>query len=66
MDQDMADAVLSTKALASRWDTTPARLANMRSQGRGPTFFRIGTRVLYRATDVLAYEADRRVEASTA
>lgn len=42
--------------LAKRWDTTTQRLANLRSKGAGPPYLKIGTRVLYRMADVLAYE----------
>ncbi|WP_269305850.1 hypothetical protein [Aeromicrobium sp. HA] len=47
--------------LAKRWDTTTGRLANMRSGGTGPHYFKIGTRVLYRIDDVLAFEEQNMV-----
>ena len=47
---------MNAAELAKRWDTTTGRLANMRSEGIGPHYFKIGTRVLYRTDDVLAYE----------
>lgn len=47
--------------LAKRWDTTTGRLANMRSDGTGPKYFKVGTRVMYRTDDVLAFEDQHMV-----
>ncbi len=47
---------MNAAELAMRWHTTTGRLANQRSDGAGPRYFKIGTRVLYRTADVLAYE----------
>lgn len=52
---------LSAKVLAARWTTTTGRLGNMRCDGRGPAYVKIGSRVLYRLSDVEAYEAAHRV-----
>ena len=52
---------MNSAELAKRWDTTPGRLANMRSEGAGPHYFKIGTRVLNRTEDVLAFEEQRMV-----
>jgi hypothetical protein len=49
-------STMNALALAERWDTTAGRLANMRSEGVGPHYLKIGTRVLYRVDDVRDYE----------
>lgn len=54
--------MFNTKMLAARWDTSPARLANLRSAGKGPRFVRIGARCLYRIEDILLHEAANTVE----
>ena len=48
--------MLSAAALAERWDTSVARLANMRSLGTGPAYSKIGARVLYPLTEIEKYE----------
>lgn len=58
--------VLSRADLAARWDTSSARLANLACEGKGPRFFRVGTRVLYRVSDVLAYEEANMVQTAGA
>lgn len=57
----MLESNLNAEALAARWDTTTGRLANMRSAGKGPAYWHCGSRVLYRLSDVEAYEAAHRV-----
>lgn len=47
---------MNATQLAQRWDTTPGRLANWRSLGVGPSYVKVGARVIYRTVDVLAYE----------
>lgn len=47
--------------LAERWKTTPGRLANLRSAGRGPAFLRIGTAIRYEESSVRAFELAHRV-----
>lgn len=54
---------LTPKQLADRWSITTGTLANWRSQGRGPAFGRIGSRVRYRVEDVTAFEAAGQVKA---
>lgn len=49
---------LRPQQLAARWGTTVKRLANDRSQGRGPKFLKVGASVLYRVADVEAFEAE--------
>ena len=47
---------LTTAETAERLHTTPGRLANIRCQGLGPAYFKFGSRVLYRLSDVEAFE----------
>lgn len=49
---------LTVEQLVSRWlgQVTKATLATWRSRGNGPAFVKVGGRVLYRVTDVEAYE----------
>jgi hypothetical protein len=49
---------LRPQQLAERLGTTVKRLANDRSQGRGPRFLKVGATVLYRLTDIEAFEAE--------
>jgi hypothetical protein len=37
----LADALLSPEALARRWSVKPTTLATMRSQGRGPRYYKL-------------------------
>lgn len=56
---------LSADQLAARWQTTRGHLANQRSYGRGVPYLKLGSRVMYRLSDVLAYEAACVVQTST-
>jgi hypothetical protein len=47
---------LSTRGLSERWHVTPGHLANMRAQGRGPAYLKIGSRVVYPLTVIEEYE----------
>lgn len=56
---------LTTDELAKRWHFHPGYLRQLRMQGKGPPWFRPnprGSRVLYRLTDVEAYEATQVLE----
>ena len=55
------DRVITTDQLAARWATSRSYLANLRSQGKGCPYIKLGRRVVYRASDVKRYELDRRV-----
>lgn len=57
---------LRPAALAERWGTTPATLANMRHQGKGPAYWKRGTSVMYAMRDVLDWERAHRVSAGAA
>lgn len=52
--------------LARDWSTSVGQLANMRSQGKGPAYLKIGRKVLYDTDDVAAYEVENRIEAARA
>jgi hypothetical protein len=43
--------------LADRWLISPRTLEQWRWQGKGPRYLKIGGRVVYRVTDVEAFEA---------
>ena len=53
--------LLTPEQLAQRWSTSRSYLANMRSQGKGCHYVKLGRRVMYRESDVRKYESDRRV-----
>ncbi len=50
---------LTVDQLVDRWkaQVTSATLATWRSRGNGPRFVKVGGRVLYRQSDVMAWEA---------
>jgi hypothetical protein len=45
--------------LARRWGLSPRSLERWRWAGVGPCFLKVGGRVVYRLTDIEAYEAER-------
>ncbi|GID98565.1 DNA-binding protein [Amorphoplanes digitatis] len=47
---------LTPAHLALRWSVTAGHLANQRSAGIGPTYLKLGGRILYRLIDIEAYE----------
>lgn len=57
------EGYLTPKELAFRWKCTITEktLANWRSQGDGPTYTKIGGRVMYRVADVVKWEESRRI-----
>ena len=48
--------LLTPIELADRWGVTTGHLANLRHQGEGIGYLKLGNRVAYRLADVLAYE----------
>ena len=50
-----APALISSNTLAEYLELTPQALANMRSQGTGPTYIRVGRGIRYRWEDVKAW-----------
>ena len=53
--------IITPEQLAARWYTSVSYLANLRSQGKGCSYVKLGRRVVYREKDVKQYELDRRV-----
>jgi hypothetical protein len=51
---------LDEKAAAERLNIRPKTLANWRSGGGGPTYFKIGSRVLYDELDLAEWLESRR------
>lgn len=47
------------KDLAGRWLISPRTLEQWRWQGRGPRYLKIGGRVVYRLSDIEAFELER-------
>lgn len=56
------DTFITRKDLAQRWHTSTGHLANLAYKGQGPRFTKIGTRVLYKLSDIEAYEGSNVVE----
>ena len=52
---------LTADQLAARWCVSAGHLANLRCEGRGPAYLKLGARVAYRLADVEEYEADRLI-----
>lgn len=48
--------VLDTRQLAKRWGCGVQTLVNMRHRGEGPPWFKLGSLVRYRLSDIEAYE----------
>lgn len=48
--------IISEKLLAERWYCSIARLQRWRSRKMGPPYVKIGGRILYRISDIEAYE----------
>ena len=53
--------IITPEQLAARWQTSVSYLANLRSQGKGCVYFKLGRRVMYCEPDVKRYEKDRRI-----
>ena len=50
---------IDQKHLAERWLISPRTLEQWRWQGRGPRYLKIGGRVVYRLSDIEAFEFAR-------
>lgn len=48
--------LLTERMLAQRWHCSVSRLQRWRADGRGPSYLKIGGKVLYRREDVLNFE----------
>ncbi len=55
---------LNQVQLGRRWSLSPRTLERWRFHGTGPRYLKVGGRVLYRMTDIEAFEALRRCTAS--
>ena len=54
-DIDSSPAVVDERGAAALLGIAPATLRNLRSQGRGPKYCRVGRRIVYRIRDVESY-----------
>ena len=62
LDEDgMHRDLLTPTQLADRWGVTTGHPANLRHQGEGIGYVKIGSRVAYRFCDVLAFENEHYV-----
>jgi hypothetical protein len=55
---------INQKQLAERWDVSQRTLERWRAIGWGPIFLKIGSRVVYRVEDILAYEEQHLAEST--
>jgi predicted DNA-binding transcriptional regulator AlpA len=63
---EQTDVLLNPHQTAERLGLTEASLQRMRTEGRGPTFVKVGKRrVAYRATDIARW-LEERIATSTA
>lgn len=62
MSKDQNDEKMGQNAAAKYLSIHPNTLANMRNNGKGPNYYRIGTKILYKKTDLDAYLETCRVE----
>jgi predicted DNA-binding transcriptional regulator AlpA len=53
------DDHLDENRLAQRWSMSPRTLQRWRQDGRGPLFLKLGGRVVYRVSDIEAWESSR-------
>lgn len=51
-----AEIFFTQDDLVHRWHISPATLERWRGQKSGPPFVKVGSRVLYRISDIEAYE----------
>jgi helix-turn-helix protein len=59
----MAIRHFSPTDLAARWNVSPRTLERWRWTGEGPTFLKLGRRVVYRLEDIEAHEEQSRQDA---
>lgn len=63
MTTSTSTTYLSPAALAQRWGVTVAHLANLRSQGREPSYLKPAGRVRYALAEIERIEAESTVQA---
>lgn len=56
--QEAPSQHLNQYQLSKRWNVSQSTLERWRFLRRGPKFLKIGARVVYRLSDIEAYEAD--------
>jgi len=57
--QNTLPELITPRTLAARWGLSEKTLERWIMTGTGPTFLKLGSRVLYRMDDVSAHEAQR-------
>lgn len=55
----MSSSFLTPRELARRWSTTLNTLSQWRWYGRGPQFFKMGRRVLYKIAEIERFEEEQ-------
>ncbi len=51
----IAREAFSSKELKAAFSLNPGTLANLRSRGEGPKYYRVGRKILYLKTDIMAW-----------
>jgi len=71
MEDNMKRNCMTQKELADRWTISHRTLERWRWAGEGPAYMKLGGRVVYRVSDIEAFEqeviqstADQRIAAS--
>lgn len=59
-DLGLTPQFIDSAELAKRYGIHPITVARWRVEGQGPTYTKVGHRVLYAISDVLKWEADRK------
>lgn len=62
---DLTNLHLTTEELAERWHVHPRTLANIRTNGGGCPYIKLGKRVLYPLANVEAFERARMMAATS-
>lgn len=55
------EELISETALAKRWNVSVRTMQRRRDAGNAPPYMRLGRAILYRVSDVAAFEAARTV-----
>ena len=54
----MKETCLNQTELAARWKISPRTLERWRWAGEGPRYLKLGGRVIYRSSDIEAFERE--------